>query len=233
MIEAVFFDLYHTLIRYEPPREQILSGTLASHGIDAGEQSLKTAIIAGDEYFYRENARKSLSRRSDAETSEMWLSYGKIVLEKAGIQPNRELVAGVLADMQRTKFERVLFSDVLPALGSLSSAGMTMGLISNIDKDIGPLLDDLGLTPFLKVVMTSKEAGATKPEPLIFLEAVKRSGKKADQVLFVGDQYEIDVAGARNAGLNALLLDRDNYYTGIPSEEKIKSLEEIKGRINL
>ena len=80
MIDTVFFDLYHTLIHYEPPREQVLAGTLSKQGIAADEQALKKGIIAGDEYFYLENARKSLGRRTDSETKDMWLAYGKIVL---------------------------------------------------------------------------------------------------------------------------------------------------------
>ena len=100
----------------------MLAGTLSKQGIAADEQALKKGIIAGDEYFYRENARKSLSRRTDSETKDMWLAYGKIVLEKAGIKPQRELVASLLHDMEATRFERVLFHDVLPALGSLASS---------------------------------------------------------------------------------------------------------------
>ena len=231
MIKAVFFDLYHTLIHYYPSREEILSKSLKRRGIEAKPEELRRAIIAGDEYFYRENARKGLSRRNEAETKAMWQHYEATVLKNAGIEPSVELINHVLQDLQQTNFERILFPDVLPALGDLSGSGLPLGLISNVDKDIKPLLDKLGLSAYLKVVLTSRDVGSTKPEPRIFHEAVSRTGVEAPDVLYVGDQYEIDVLGARTAGLQGLLLDRYDSSPDIPEGDKIKSLEEIKGRI--
>jgi putative hydrolase of the HAD superfamily len=139
MIKAVFFDLYHTLIHYDPPREEVLWQSLASRGIKASPAELRRAIIAGDEFFYRENARKGMSQRTEAETRQMWGKYQAIVLREAGIEPTPELVAALLHDMQRADFPRVLFDDALPAIETLSGRGLEIGLISNVDKDINPL----------------------------------------------------------------------------------------------
>ena len=231
MIKAVFFDLYHTLIHYDPPREGVLAQGLARRGINVSPAALRRAIIAGDEYFYRENARKGLSQRTETETREMWARYQAVVLTEAGIAPEPALVAGLLADMQRVSFERVLFADVVPAFDDLSGRGLILGLVSNVDKDIKPLLENLGIGRYLGVVLTSKDAGATKPEPRIFHEAVKRAGVSAADSLYIGDQYEIDVLGARGAGLKALLLDREDYSQEVPAAEKIKSLGELTRRI--
>jgi len=183
MIKAIFFDLYHTLIHYHPAREEVLSRSLARRGINARASDLRRAIISGDEYFYRENARKGMSQRNEVETRAMWQEYESVVLKDAGIQPYPELVDALLLDMQKTPFERVLFSDVLPAFEALTGRGLQLGLVSNVDKDIKPLLDSLGLGPYLGVILTSKDAGATKPEPVIFHQAVKRAGVAAAEVL--------------------------------------------------
>jgi len=232
MIKAVFFDLYQTLIHYHPPREEVLSASLERRGIKASPTELRRPIIAGDEFFYRENARKRAGQRTEAETRAMWWQYQTVVLKTAGIEPQSELIASLLADMQRTTFERVLFADVLPAFKALSGNHFRLGLISNVDKDINSLLDELGLNPYFDVVITSSEVAATKPEPRIFKEAVKRAGVAAAETIYVGDQYEIDVMGARGAGLKALLLDRDDYRRDVAAEEKIKTLKELKGRLN-
>ena len=87
MIKAVFFDLFHTLIHYDPPREEVLQQSLLRRGISASLANLRQAIITGDEYFYHENARKGLSERTEAETREMWGHYQAIVLKEAGIEP--------------------------------------------------------------------------------------------------------------------------------------------------
>jgi len=51
------------------------------------------------------------------------------------------------------------------------------------------------------------------------------------EALYVGDQWVVDVQGARGAGMQALLLDRGSYFEEIPAADKINSLREISGRI--
>jgi putative hydrolase of the HAD superfamily len=231
MIKAVFFDLYHTLIQYAPPREETLAATLRRFGIEANPASLRGPIIAGDEFFYKEVAGRSLSQRNEAERNAFWSTYQTIVLKEAGLDAKPELIGAILSDMKSAKYDLILFDDVIPALTLLSGRGMTLGLISNVDRDISPLLDKLGLGTRLKVKLTSSDVGLTKPNPAIFLEAVRRAGVNAPEMLYVGDQYQIDVLGARAAGLKSLLLDRHGYYKEVPEAEKLKSLGEIAGRL--
>jgi len=231
MIKAVFFDLYHTLIHFHPPREEVLAASLDRWGIANDIGDLKRAIVAGDEFFYQENASKNQRRRTEAEAHAFWREYYTVILKEAGIDPLPELVGGVLAGMQGATFERVLFSDVIPALSALSGYRLIMGVVSNVDQDISPLLEKLGLSPYLAVILTSRDVGVTKPEPHIFLEAVRRAGVAAADTLYVGDQYQIDVLGARGAGLRGLLLDRDLRHPEISAMEKINSLGELEKRV--
>jgi putative hydrolase of the HAD superfamily len=231
MIKAVFFDLYNTLVRYDPPREETLSAVLIRSGISRSARELRRPMVAGDEYFYAEGSHKGMSQRTEEEKQALWAKYQVIVLKEALIEPKPELIKAILADMQKTKYELVLYDDVLPAFTSLQAQGMALGLISNIDKDVTPLMDKLGITHWLKVIMTSQEAGVSKPHPGIFHEAVKRAGVANHEVLFVGDQYQIDVMGARGAGLKGLLLDRGGFFDEITSAEKIQNLNEVESHL--
>ncbi len=231
MIKAVFFDLYHTLIRYDPPREESLASALKRSGINCSARELRRPMVAGDEYFYAEGSHKGMSRRTEPEKQELWFKYQAVVLEEAGIKPEPGLIRYLLSEMQKTKYEMVLFDDVLPAFSVLQDRGMALGLVSNIDKDITPLLDKLGITNWLKVRMTSHEAGVSKPQPAIFHKAVQKAGVSAAEVLYVGDQYQIDVLGARGAGLKALLLDRGGFFDEVPAVEKIQNLGEVESRL--
>jgi putative hydrolase of the HAD superfamily len=231
MIKAVFFDLYHTLIRYEPPREEVLAATLKRSGLVVTASDLRRPIIAGDEFFYRENAHRGMSARSEEEWRAFWARYEEFVLTEAGITPTPELVKAALADIKKTNFTQVLFDDVLESFDDLDARGLALGLISNVDRDITDLLDRVGLSKRLKVCLTSRDVGATKPEPKIFREAVRRAGVLAAETLYVGDQYQIDVQGARGAGLQALLLDRGGYASEVPAREKINSLRELTVRL--
>jgi putative hydrolase of the HAD superfamily len=231
MIKAVFFDLYHTLIGYDPPREATLSATLETAGISIPFKLLRRPLVAADEFFYRETAKKPLKDRDQQETLSLWTDYHTVVLKEAGITPSADLINTIIRDMQKTKYELVLFPDVVPALAELSSRGFLLGVISNADRDISPMLDKLGVLGFLKVRLTSQEAGASKPNPAIFRKGAEKLGVTPGGALYVGDQWVVDVQGARGAGMQALLLDRGGYFTEVPASEKIASLSELAQRI--
>jgi len=231
MIKAVFFDLYHTLIGYDPPREEAVAGTLGRMGINVSAKSLRRPLVTADEFFYRETAKKSLKERNEQETMALWASYQTVVLQEADITPTTDLIKNILVDMKKAKYELVLFDDVLPALNALVARRMALGVISNADRDVSPLLEKLGILPLLKIRLTSQEAGVSKPHPDIFRKGAERIGVAPSDVLYVGDQWVVDVQGARGAGMQALLIDRGGYFEEVPALEKISSLKEIASRI--
>jgi HAD superfamily hydrolase (TIGR01509 family) len=92
---------------------------------------------------------------------------------------------------------------------------------------MGETLDRLGLTTLLDVIITSQDVGVGKPDPQIFLEGLKRAGVLPEETLYVGDQYQVDVVGARNAGIRGILLDRTDHYQEITDCTRIRTLSEI------
>ena len=80
MIKAVFFDLYYTLVRYEPPQEELEAKALKDFGIDASPEVFHRPLVAANEYMYEEIARRPLSQRSKEETMALYTQYQSIVL---------------------------------------------------------------------------------------------------------------------------------------------------------
>jgi putative hydrolase of the HAD superfamily len=115
----------------------------------------------------------------------------------------------------------VLYGDVPLTLKTLKQRGLILGLISNL------YISRAGLKPYLDLVVTSKEAGANKPEPPIFLLALDRAGVNASEAVYVGDQYNIDVVGARGVGINPVLIDRYDLMPGVSDCPRIHSLTEL------
>ena len=117
------------------------------------------------------------------------------------------LRSGIAADLARQFWDSYVRVCALPddtsvTLQTLRRQGTRLGVITN-----GPTawqsrkLDALGLAGFFDLVVISESEGFTKPDPRIFARAVERIGVAAAEAMFVGDHPEIDVAGARNAGL--------------------------------
>jgi len=88
-------------------------------------------------------------------------------------------------------------------------------------------LNELGLASLLQVVVTSQDVGFNKPKPEIFQEALKRAKVWAAEAIYVGDQYQIDVVGAKKAGMEGVLLDRGGYFTEINDCPRIQSLTQL------
>ncbi len=227
MIKAVFFDLYNTLVGYDPPREEIEARILKEFGIEMSPEAFCYPLVIADEFIYQEHARAPLSKRSKEETMALYAQYQGIVLKEAGIDVSQELIASILGKWQQSAFKLVLFDDVMPVLNHLRELGLILGLISNVDRDITSLCQELGLSVLLQVVITSQEVGFNKPQPEIFQEALKQTGVKSSEAIYVGDQYQIDVVGANEAGMRGVLLDRGGYFEDITDCPRIRSLTEV------
>ncbi len=92
------------------------------------------------------------------------------------------------------------------SLGRLRDAGLRLGVVSNSDGRVEQALAEAGLREYFDVVIDSGLAGIEKPDPAIFLAALDALGVGPEEALYVGDLYEVDVVGARAAGIEAVLL---------------------------
>jgi putative hydrolase of the HAD superfamily len=227
MIKAVFFDLYQTLITYDPPREELVAQTLKELGIERDPAIFRRPLITADEFIYEEIAHLPLSQRSQQEKLSLYTQHQSIVLKEAGIEADSKLAMGLLGKMQQYSMNLVLFDDVATALDELKKRGLILGLISNVEQEMSDTFTRLKLDSWLDIIVTSLDAGAGKPQPEIFLEALKRAGVAAGETLYVGDQYRVDVLGARGAGIKGILIDRTGYHRDITDCPKIGSLKEL------
>ena len=229
MIKAIFFDWFNTLASYEPAREKLHSQALKEYGFEVSPDKVLPAVLEGDEYFFEENTNSPVAKRDPEEQAEILMRYQSIIVSKAGVKADRELVAKVMKKVgELFKGTRwILFDDALPILKELKQQNFIVGLLSNFDKDMKPIFRELSLEPYLDFAVTSKEVGADKPNPLIFQTALQRAGVDASEAIHVGDQYKIDVVGARGVGITPILIDRYNFRPEINDCPRIRSLSEL------
>jgi putative hydrolase of the HAD superfamily len=96
-------------------------------------------------------------------------------------------------------------TDDAPAtIRELREHGFATGMVSNFDHRLPALLEGLGLAPLLDVVVRPADVGAAKPDARIFHAALDRLGVAPGDALYVGDDEDDDVGGARAEGLQAL-----------------------------
>jgi putative hydrolase of the HAD superfamily len=227
MIKAVFFDLYFTLVKYEPSQEEIEADMLHKFGIDVSAERLRGPLAQANDTIYKELVDRPLSQRSKEDTMALYARFHRNILKGAGLEAGENVIMGLLAGQFQAKMKLALFDDVLPALDDLKKRGLTVGLISNIERSMSGALDELGLSSKLDVIVTSLDAGANKPQPEIFRYAMKKVNVTPAQSIYIGDQYLVDVIGAKSAGMKGILLDRDSRHEEIADSPRIKSLSEV------
>src|SRR5207248_1962029 len=88
------------------------------------------------------------------------------------------------------------------------TAHYTLGIISNFDRRLRRVLEQLALAPLFRHVVISSEVGADKPDPWIFERALALAGAQPHEALHVGDEPGADWEGAGRAGLHVFRLKR-------------------------
>jgi putative hydrolase of the HAD superfamily len=97
-----------------------------------------------------------------------------------------------------------LFDDTLAVLESLREASWAHAILSNHVPELPQLVEGLGLSGLVDVVLTSAVTGYEKPHPEAFALALERCGRPGE-VWMIGDNPLADVAGAEAVGIPAIL----------------------------
>jgi len=120
----------------------------------------------------------------------------------------------------------VLYPEALDTLHELKRRGLILDVISNFDSRLIGILAGLGVGPFFEHVFLSSRVGYAKPDAQIFYTALRQHELEPADVLHVGDSDVCDLQGAGQAGLRAVLIDRDSQVK-ILGPERIDSLRSI------
>ena len=117
------------------------------------------------------------------------------------------------------------YDDVRPALTRLRAA-YRLYAVSNGNAD----LERCGIGDLFEGHVTAISAGAAKPDARIFAALAEMAGVSPEEVLHVGDDPLADVVGARQAGMQAVWLNRDSRTWPValaPPARTISTLAEI------
>lgn len=224
----MFFDLYGTLARFHPPREEVQARACEPFGFKVARDGLVQGYAVADEWMAKTNAGPMpLPQMTREQRASFFAEYERLVLLGAGIKVDTETAGKVWAAVRKIPYGLALFDDVLPTMDTLKRRGLILATLSNITEDIQALSQKLGLAPYLDFAITSWEVGKGKPHSPIFLAALERSGVPASEAIMVGDSYNSDVQGARGVGIRPLLLDREGIMTDIDDCTKIRALPEV------
>jgi putative hydrolase of the HAD superfamily len=209
-VKAVLVDGMGTLVRLLPPAP-VLSERL---GVDlaTAERAFRAEVA-----YYLEHQSEG---KDTASLDDLRRRCAAVLAEAAGVDGDGALEV-LLASL---RFEA--FADAAPALADIRARGMRVVVVSNWDYSLSEVLEQVGLGDELDAVVVSAVVGAKKPDRRIYDAALAAAGCGPAEALHVGDSVVDDVAGARAAGIEAVLLQRE----GEPPDgsfRAIRSLSEL------
>lgn len=199
MIEALLFDAAGTLIAPSEPVGDTYARILDRHGIEYGD--LQTGFTRA----FAEAEEPDFGSHADGDRAERawWrrvvdLSVGEVVTDEAFAD---------LFDHYATGSAWRILPGVIEALEA--AASFRCAVVSNFDRRLHPVLDELGLAGYFERIVTSADARARKPSPRIFEHALEQLSLTPETVLHVGDSEIADGEGAARAGIRGYLIGRD------------------------
>ena len=224
--KAVFFDVGGTMIRVHPS----VGDVYATHARDFGFSGTPDELNEGFRSQWKKmGGIESLGNQSGPEAEEkFWKDLVFEVFQPLGglkrFDEYFELIFEVFRDGSNWKIhEDVIESRIFE---KLKARGIILGVISNWDSRLTSTLENLKLADHFKFILPSAVVGSAKPDNKIFEEALRLSGVKPHEACHIGDEVKTDIAGARNAGIHGILLDRDNRFDD-SIQPKVKSFFEL------
>jgi putative hydrolase of the HAD superfamily len=190
-LDAVTVDAMGTLVELHEPVER-LARALQDRGVERSRQDVAEAFRKEVDYYLLHK----LSATDSASLAALRRECARVFLESADadLDPAEFSPAFVEAMVFRP------FGGAVAALERLRAAGLSLACVSDWDIGLREQLAKVGLDHLFDVVLTSAEAGAPKPEPALFREALSRLRVEPDRAVHVGDGAT-DRDGAGAAGL--------------------------------
>lgn len=195
-IQAVSFDVGGTLIEPWPSVGHVYAEIAAKHGLNGLSTQLlnerfKAAWRTCRDFDYTRAGWEILVNQTFAGLTDSCAHFFPELYER-------------FAEPEAWR----IFDDVQATLDSLASRDIRLVIVSNWDERLRVLLQRLRLQNYFETLVISCEVGFAKPSPVIFEQAATKLGLPRHSILHVGDSLEMDVQGARAAGLEALHLRR-------------------------
>lgn len=226
---AFFFDAGHTLLEPLSGVANVYYDTTKSIGINIPESDFHRHLALS----WPRARREFRSAQPDLVSSEELERQAWRLFTREVARPFPELLARhedwlrrLFAHFDRPEAWRPV-TDAVAVLERLASDDKRVAIISNWHSTLHAILAFHGITDLVEFTLTSAEFGRKKPHPAIFAEAVRRLRVDPRDAIHLGDSWEEDVLGARQAGLTPIYFAREPAPEPDLEVHAISSLSEL------
>lgn len=205
-VSALLFDYGGTLA--------FLDFDMLAREFSRPHRKLDALKLEHAEYHGRRALDDYLMSTRTPDVQKGWNGFWRAWMSNAGVteQEMGEIGTRFRAMHAEASLWRVIRPGTVEALDRLKSAGIKLGIVSNADGRVEADCTRSGIAKYFDVIVDSHVVGIEKPDPRIFRIALERLGVAAEETMFTGDIYSIDMIGARAAGIAGKLIDCHGLY---------------------
>ena len=229
MAKHLFFDLDRTLWDFERNSETALRQLYEELGLNE---------IHGSFELFHDTYKDT--------NAQLWKKYGNGEITKEILRTERFKATFEKLNIDKSELiERIsqgyidlsprqthLFPKTIETLNELKRDGYLMHIITNGFKEVQFIkLEEARLRPYFDLILCSEEVGHNKPSRFIFELALKETGANASESVMIGDDYEVDIVGARNCGMLGILFDPENKKGQLENEFRIQHISELPEKL--
>ncbi len=223
-IKHLFFDLDRTLWDFEANSKKALQQIFTEYKLENQIEHFN--------HFHHTYLRIN---------NDLWQKYGKKKITKEELRDARflktlqyhEIHNEELADKISQAYidlspkQTKLFPNAIETLTKLHDLGFKMHIITNGFVEVQYIkLKESKLEPFFDIIVCSEHIGFNKPDKRIFEHALNLANAKAEESMMIGDDLQVDILGANQVGMEAVLFDPEKKHKS-QAFKIIRSLEEI------
>lgn len=220
MIKALTFDVGGTLAEGEFDLESYRAELL---------EYLRNLGFGVSPKGYRRVMRSALERLRNHRKKLLEMKFEEFysgILDGLGVPFRPEILDGVRAIYKRNfpQAPKPGARETLRELGETHKLGVISNSMSGAPRDF---LEREGLVGYFRVIIISRDVGIRKPDPRIFSIALQRLGVRPSEAAHVGNSLKEDIAGAKGAGMKAVLVGEEGEPAEVEPDLTVQSITEL------
>jgi putative hydrolase of the HAD superfamily len=205
--DVIFFDAAGTLIRLARPAGWHYALIARKYGLEVDETRMESAFRT----VWKSRPLRPASPGPRSEDDRPWWRALALDVLHTAAPAAAEFDENAWFAALYAHFSEpgvwVLYDDAVRCLDRLAE-GYRLAVISNFDKRLRRVLEDLRIAGRFERIFISSEIGCEKPDPEIFRRVLDVMNVNARSCLHVGDDPENDWAGAAAAGMPVFRVNR-------------------------
>nr|WP_321230976.1 YjjG family noncanonical pyrimidine nucleotidase [uncultured Psychroserpens sp.] len=221
-IKHIFFDLDHTLWDFDKNSALTFEKIFKVHDLDLDTNVFLEVYEPINLNYWKLYREEKIDKES--------LRYKRLkdAFDAVGFKVSDDIINQLSEDYitYLTTFNH-LFDGTVDLLNYLQPVYDLHIITNGFEEAQQRKMDNASISQFFKTITNSETAGVKKPNPIIFNHALKISNAKPNDSLMIGDNYEADILGAIDVGLDVILFNYHNYNAE-PHIKQVSKLVDLK-----